>query len=59
MAEADGDADLAGVAVRLGVVVVAGEVVRAGSGLVEDGAVVGWVVVLPTVADVLGGANQA
>ncbi len=41
-----------------GGVVVAGEVVRVGSGLAEDGAVVGWVV-LPTVADVLGGANQA
>ncbi len=44
-------------AFRSGGGVVAGEVVRVGSGLAEDGAVVGWV--LPTVADVLGGANQA
>lgn len=38
-------------------VVVAGEVVRVGSSVAEDG-VVGWVVVLPAVAGV-GGLNTA
>lgn len=57
LAEADGDGDLVGVAFRSGGGVVAGEVVRVGSGLAEDG-VVGWVV-LPAVADVSGSPNQA
>ncbi len=62
MGEADGDGDLVGVAFRSGGVVVAGEVVRVGSGVGEYGAV-GWVVVvvvvvLPAVAGV-SGLNQA
>ena len=57
LGEADEDGDPVGVAFRSGGVVVAGEVVRACSGVVEDGAV-GWGAVLPAGVDV-SGAYQA
>jgi hypothetical protein len=57
-ADEDGDGDPVGVPFRSGVVVVVGEVARVGSDVVGAGAV-GWVVVLPVVADVSGGLNQA
>ena len=54
LAEADGDGDVVGAAFRSGVGV-AGEVVRAGSGVAEDGTA-GWVVLPAGV--VVSGANQ-